>query len=465
MQAGFGVRPDGPAREDPFENRLFRRKGDMKGIQSALLGLALFAGATGALAQSEQFIPVLSYRVGPYAAGGSGYYGGAIDYFTLVNMTGGINGVKLMWEECETEYNASKGVECYERLKKKNGGATTVEPLSTGIAYGLFDRVAQDKIPMTTFGYGLASSADGRVYDWVFPLGTTYWDQMAAMIAYLGQKEGGVEKLKGKKIAFLYHDSAYGKEPIPVLDALASRYGYETLKIPVTPPGTTQESQWLQIRQAKPDYVIVWTYGVMSTVSLKTAAKTGYPRDKLLGVWWAGSEEDVVPASDAAKGYVSASFTASGTNFPVMQDIKNKVYGAKKGNLEDPNRLGNVMYTRGVVYGMILVEALRVAQNQFGKGKVMTPEQLRWGLEHLNLTEARIAQLGAPGLFPPIKTSCSDHEGSGMVKFQRWDGTGFKQVTPFMAGDRQLVRKMVEETAGKYATEKKIPVRDCAKEG
>ena len=437
----------------------------MKGIQSALLGLALFAGAAGALAQSEQFIPVLSYRVGPYAAGGSGYYGGAIDYFTLVNMTGGINGVKLSWEECETEYNASKGVECYERLKKKNGGATTVEPLSTGIAYGLFDRVAQDKIPMTTFGYGLASSADGRVYDWVFPLGTTYWDQMAAMIAYLGQKEGGVEKLKGKKIAFLYHDSAYGKEPIPVLDALASRYGYETLKIPVTPPGTTQESQWLQIRQAKPDYVIMWTYGVMSTVSLKTAAKTGYPRDKLLGVWWAGSEEDVVPASDAAKGYVSASFTASGTNFPVMQDIKNKVYGAKKGNLDDPNRLGNVMYTRGVVYGMILVEALRVAQNQFGKGKVMTPEQLRWGLEHLNLTEARIAQLGAAGLFPAIKTSCSDHEGSGMVKFQRWDGTGFKQVTPFMAGDRQMVRKMVEEAAGKYATEKKISVRDCAKEG
>ena len=166
---------------------------------------------------------MLSYRVGPYAAGGSGYYGGAIDYWTLVNMTGGINGVKLKWEECETEYNASKGVECYERLKKKNGGASTVEPLSTGIAYGLFDRVAQDKIPMTTFGYGLASSADGRVYDWVFPLGTTYWDQMAAMIAYLGQKVGGLDKLKGKKIAFLYHDSAYGKEPIPVLDALAAK--------------------------------------------------------------------------------------------------------------------------------------------------------------------------------------------------------------------------------------------------
>jgi branched-chain amino acid transport system substrate-binding protein len=437
----------------------------MKAIKSALLGVALLGAATAVLAQNEQYMPILSYRVGPSAAGGSGYYGGAIDYFTLVNMTGGINGVKLKWEECETEYNPSKGIECYERLKKKSGGATTVEPLATGIAYGLFERVAQDKIPMTTFGYGLASSADGRVYDWVFPLGTTYWDQMAAMIAYLGQKSGGLDKLKGKKIAFLYHESAFGKEPIPVLDALAAKLGFDVLKLPVAVPGQTQESQWLQIRQAKPDYVIMWTYGVMSTVALKTAAKTGYPRENLVGVWWAGSEEDVIPAGDAAKGYVSAAFSASGTGFPVMQDIKTKVYGAGKGNLEDPTRLGNVMYTRGVVYGIIIVEAIRVAQAKYGKGKVVTPEQLRWALEHLNLTEARIKELGAPGLFPPIKTSCADHEGSGMVKFQVWDGKEFKQVAPFMAGDRDLVRKMVEETANKYAAEKKITPRDCGTEG
>jgi branched-chain amino acid transport system substrate-binding protein len=436
----------------------------MKAIKSALLGAALLA-ATVASAQNEQFVPVLSYRVGPSAAGGSGYYGGAIDYWTLTNMNGGVNGVKLTWEECETEYNASKGVECYERLKKKNGGGSTVEPLATGIAYGLFERVATDKIPMTTFGYGLAIAADGRVFPWVFPLGTTYWDQMAAMIAYFGQKEGGLDKLKGKKIAFLYHDSAYGKEPIPVLDALSTKLGFETLKIPVPVPGQTQESQWLQIRQAKPDYTIVWTYGVMSTVALKTAAKTGYPRDKLLGVWWAGSEEDVIPAGEASKGYVSASFTASGLDFPVMQDIKKKVYGAGKGNLEDPTRLGNVMYTRGVVYGMILVEAMRVAQNKYGKGKVMTSEQMRYGFENLNLTDARIKELGAGGLFPAIKTSCADHEGSGKVKFQQWTGSGFKQVTPFMEGDRAMVRKMVDEAANKYAAEKKIPVRDCAKEG
>ncbi|HSV19462.1 MAG TPA: ABC transporter substrate-binding protein [Casimicrobiaceae bacterium] len=436
----------------------------MKAMLAAIVGLGLLA-AMPASAQNEQFIPILSYRVGPYAAGGSGYFGGAIDYFTLVNQSGGINGVKLVWEECETEYNAARGVECYERLKTRHGGASTVEPLSTGIAYGLFERVAQDKIPMTTNGYGLGSSADGRVFNWVFPLGTTYWDQAAAMIAYLGQKEGGEAKLKGKKIVYMYHDSAYGKEAIPVLDALAARDGIELTKIPITPPGNTQESQWLQVRQLRPDYVILWGFGVMNPAAIKTAAKFGFPRDKMLGVWWAGSEEDVIPAGDAAKGYVSAAFSASGTSFPVMQDIQKKVYGAGKGNLEDKSRVGSIYHTRGVTYGIMIVEAIRKAQEKYGKGKVMTPEQVRWGLEHLDLSDARLKELGAAGLFPAVKTSCLDHEGSGMVKFQQWDGKAFKPLTPFMAGDRALVRKMVEEQAAKYASEKKITLRDCGKEG
>ena len=437
----------------------------MKLFLQALAGMLLATAASVATAQSEQFIPILSYRIGPYAAGGSGYFGGAIDYFSLVNINGGINGVKLVWEECETEYNAARGVECYERLKTRHGGASTVEPLSTGIAYGLFQRVAQDKIPMTTNGYGLAIGADGQVFPWVFPLGTTYWDQAAAMVAFLGQKVGGEANLKGKKIAFMYHDSAYGKEPIPVLDALSARDGFELTKIPITPPGTTQESQWLQIRQLKPDYVILWGYGVMNPVALKTAAKLGYPRDHIIGVWWAGSEEDVIPAGGAAKGYITAAFSAHGTNFPVVQDIIKKVYGANKGNLEDKTRLGSIYYTRGLTYAIMIVEAIRQAQNHFGKGKVMTPEQVRWGLEHLDLTEARLKELGASGLFPPVKTSCADHEGSGMVKFEQWDGSTFKALTPFMAGDRAMVHKMVEDGANKYAKEKNIAPRDCSREG
>ena len=427
----------------------------MKLIKSILLGAALSGAVTVAAAQ-EQYIPILSYRVGPYAAGGSGFFGGTIDYMNLVNANGGINGVKLKWEECETEYNASRGVECYERLKSKNGGASLVEPLATGIAYGILDRVATDKIPMTTLGYGRSDAANGKVFPYVFPLITSYWNQAAAMVAYLGSLNGGVDKLKGKKIVHLYHDSAFGKEPLPVLEAEAQKHGFELIKIPVAHPGNEQQSQWLQIRQAKPDYVILWGWGVMNAVAIKTAQRNGFPREKILGVWWAGSEEDTIPAGEAAKGYTTMTFNTPG-NYPVLDEIRKKVYDAGKGNLDDKTRVGSVYHMRGVTAAILWTEAIRKAQEKFGKGKVMTGEQIRWGMENLNVDEARQKALGALGMFPPVKTSCDDHEGSGAVKVQQWSGSKWVPITlNWLAGDKALTRKLLEESSAKYAAEKNI---------
>ncbi len=424
----------------------------MKLFKSLLLGAALLASSSLSWAE-DQYVPLLSYRVGPYGSNGISFFGAMIDYMTLQNMNGGVNGVKLTWEECETEYNPSRGVECYERLK---GKAAIVEPLSTGIAYGILDRVAKDKVPMTTLGYGRSDAANGKVFPYVFPLVSSYWSQAAAMVVYLGEKAGGMDKLKGKKIVHLYHDSAYGKEPLPVLEAEAAKWGFELVKIPITPPGNEQQSQWLQVRQANPDYVIMWTFGVMSAVGLKTAARNGFPREKILGVWWAGSEEDTEPAGDAAKGFQTMSFTTPG-EFPVLDDIRNKVYKNGKGALKELDRVGNVMYMRGIVASVLMVEAMRNAQAKFGKGKVLNGEQMRWGLENLNIDRARQKELGVEDMFPPMKTSCTDHEGSGAVKVVQWDGKKWIAVSKnWLSGDRALVRKLLEDSSAAYAKEKGI---------
>ena len=81
----------------------------------SLLPQNLFAQA------KTQYFPIPSSRVGPYSAMGTGYYGAQIDYMNYVNATGGVNGVMLTWQECETEYNAAKTVECYQRLMTKDG--------------------------------------------------------------------------------------------------------------------------------------------------------------------------------------------------------------------------------------------------------------------------------------------------------------------------------------------------------
>src|SRR5205823_12702318 len=178
-------------------------------------------------------------------------------------------------------------------------------------------------------------------------------------------------------------------------------------------PGNEQQSQWLQIRQIKPDYVILWGWGVMNPTALKAAAKVGFPREKMIGVWWAGSEEDVIPAGDASRGYTTAVFNVAGQNLPLVQDIKKVVYSKGKGNMEDASRVGSVYHVRGIVHGIITVEAIRTAQEHFGKGKVMSSEQIRWGIEHLNLDEARLKQINALGMMPPLKMTCADHAGQG----------------------------------------------------
>jgi branched-chain amino acid transport system substrate-binding protein len=439
----------------------------MKHTSIALALVAAAGFSTGALAQAkEQFVPMSMYWVGPFAASGSGIAGGAIDYLAMLNARdGGVNGVKFTWEKCETEYNNARGVECYERTKKMGPtGATLVHPLSTGITYSLIEKGTADHIPIVSVGYGRTDASDGRVFPYVFPLITNYWSQNTAKIKFIGMREGGMDKLKGKKIVNLYHDSAYGKETLPVLEAQAKMYGFELTSIAVPSPGNEQQAQWLQIRQIRPDWVILRGWGVMNPTAIKAAQRAGYPREKILGVWWSGSEEDVIPAGDAAKGYIAAAFNVSGTNYPVIQDIMKHVYGKGKGEMDDKSRIGSAYYNRGVVFSIITSEAVRKAQERFGKGKPMTGEQVRWGLENLSIDNAYLKKLGATGFMQPLKVSCMDHEGGGAVKFQQWDGKQWKVITDWIPSDQKLVRPMIEASAAQYAKEKGITPRDCSKE-
>lgn len=415
----------------------------------------------------EQYFGIPSYRVGPFAAGGTGFFGGIIDYLQYVNMKeGGVNGVRMVWNECETEYNAARGVECYQRLLTgpNNLRMHIFEPLATPIAYGVLNRVDDDKVVLTQYGYGRSDAADGRVFPWVFSTMTSYWSQMSAKLNWIAQKEGGIDKMKGKKIAHLHLDSAFGREPLPVLRRVAKEWGMEVVEIAVAAPGIEQSAQWLRIRQERPDYVMLWGFGAgMNSTAITSAARMNFPRDRLIGVWWAGSEEDVMPAGDAAKGYIAAANVPSGENFPLVKDIEKVVYGGGKGNLADPKRIGNIYWNRGVTAAIFWVEAVRNGQRIANKiGQPLNGDEMRLGFEALNLTPARLKELGIEGMLPSFRLSCSDHEGAGVVKMIQWDGAKWNTLTPnWVSSDRKMIREMVEESAARYAAEQKITPRKC----
>ncbi len=433
-------------------------KAKKKLIASVLAGLATSAATAQA---AELIVPALEYRTGPYAPNGIPFWNGFSDYLTLLNeRDGGIGGLKIKIAPCETSYDNKLGVECYEKSKQ---GALVINPVSTGITYALIPKAPADKVPLLTSSYGRTSAANGRVFPWVFNFPVNYWSAASIIVKYIGDKEGGLGNLKGKKIALVYLNNAYGKEPIPTLTKLSEKHGFQFSSYPVDAPGNEQKATWLQVRRDRPDWVLLWGYGVMNQVSVKEAANIRFPMDHMIGNWWSSAEPDVKPAGAEANGYLGTAFHAPGSGFPVHKDVLKYVYDAGKAvDASFKDRVGEVLYNRGLVTAMYSAEAIAKAQDLNKKAEV-TGEMVRDGLEALDITADRLKQLGFEGLVEPVKVTCANHEGPGRGAIQQWDaGAGkWKLVSSFYDSDREVIDPLIAADSEQYAKENNITPRDC----
>lgn len=431
-------------------------------IKKLLAGALVTAAAVAPAAQAaELIVPAFEYRTGAYAPNGIPFWNGFSDYLTLLNeRDGGIGGVKIKILPCETSYDNKLGVECYEKTKQ---GALVVNPVSTGISYALIPKAPVDKIPLLTSAYGRTSVANGKVFPWVFNFPVNYWSAASVIVEYIGQKEGGMDKLKGKKISLVYLNNAYGKEPISTLNALSKKHGFEFTSYPVDAPGNEQKATWLQVRRDKPDWVLLWGYGVMNQVSIKEAAGIRFPMDHFIGNWWSSSENDVKPAGAEANGYLGSAFHAPGAGFQVHTDVLKHVYDA--GKAVDPSfkdRMGEVLYNRGLVTAMYTAEAIAKAQ-ELHKTKEVTGEMVRDGLEALDITADRLKKLGFDGLVEPVKVTCANHEGPARGAIQQWDAVAgkWKLVTGYFDSDRSIIDPLIQADSEQYAKENNITPREC----
>ena len=425
------------------------RKFAIAAAAAAMLGGSLASVPEPVQAEDSIYIPLLSYRTGPFAGSGIPIADGMHDYLAMLNeRDGGIGGVRLVIEECETGYNAQKGVECYEGTKGK--GAVVYNPYATGITLQLIPKAPVDKIPILSMGYGLSAAADGQKFPWVFNPPGTYWSQASAIIRYI-DANGGV---KGKKIGFIYLDVGYGREPIPLLEKLAENMGFELLKIPVgVKEMQNQSSHWLQVRKERPDWMVMWGWGAMNPTAIKEAAKIRFPMDRFVGVWWSGGDDDARPAGAGAKGYKSVNFHGTGTGFPAIQDIIKHVVDKGKSQVKDKSKVGENLYNRGVINSVLMAEAIRTAQQITGK-KAITGAEMRVGLENLDLTAERLKEIGLEGFTNPIRVTCKDHAGAHPIYIQQWDGKNWQKASEWIEPMRDAVRPLLEDAAVKYVADK-----------
>ncbi len=426
-------------------------------LKYLILGAA-FAGlvsvdalTTKADAQDSIYVPLLTYRTGPFANSGIPLANGMRDYLVMLNeRDGGIGGVKLNIEECETGYDTKKGVECYESIKGKN--PTVINPYSTGITLQLIPKAAVDKIPILSMAYGLSASAVGEKFPWIFNPPATYWDGLSMIFRYIGGKEGGLDKLKGKTIGFIFLESGYGREPLPLLNQFAKDYGFNVKEYSVAGKEMQDQSaQWLSVRRDRPDWMIMWGWGAMNPTAVKRAAENGYPMDHFVGIWWSGSDDDARGGGKEAKGYLSLNINGIGDNYPALKDIKKHVVDTGKSQV-DKEKFAENLYNRGIYNSVLIAEAIRNAQKLSGKKVVAGPE-VRRGLESLTISEARWKELGLSGFGAPItNVSCADHNGHHSAYMQQWDGAKWVKISDWIAPMKDKVRPLLEKDADDYVT-------------
>ncbi|CUH75443.1 ABC transporter substrate-binding protein [Tropicibacter naphthalenivorans] len=406
---------------------------------------AVVAGITaGSAIAQELYAPNLAYRTGPFAATGIPLMNGQADYLAMLNARdGGVGGVPVNAEECETGYSTEKGVECYEKTKDRS---IVTQPWSTGITLQVLPKTNIDMIPILAPGYGFSPMMDGKTFQWAFNAPAGYWDAADMIIQFIE----GQGDLNGKKVAFLHLDHPFGKEPLPVLEAAAEAKGFELVPIPVgLKEMQNQSAQWLQIRRERPDYVVMWGWGAMNAGAITEAVKTKFPMENMIGVWWSGHDADLAIVGDKGKGYKSISWSFPNADAPVMADIQKHVIDAGKSQTNDAEMSG-VFYGRGIIISAILAEGIASAQAHFGTGEI-NAEQLRWGLENINMTEERINELGLNGMVAPFSTSCGNHTGHSGGWMLEWDGAKFVKVSDHLMPNVDSYAELANAKAAEYA--------------
>ena len=303
-------------------------------------------------------------------------------------------------------------------------------------------------------GYGRTSAANGKVFSNIFNYPANYWNGASLVVNHLLELNGG--DIKGKKLTLVYHNSAFGKEPIRTLEELSKKHGFELTTLAVDHPGQEQKSQWLQIRRERPDYVTMWGWGVMNQVAIQEAANIRFPMENFIGVWWSGAEIDVLPAGDAADGYKAITFHNVGDDFPLFDDLK--TYVVDRGKAAGAgDQLGTVVYNRGLYAAMLASEAVRAAQKIHGVSDI-TPAMMRDGMEALEITEARMVELGMPNFGPSFKVSCENHGGPGTGAIAQWDATSkqWSLISDFMATDMSVIQPLIDADSAAFAAENNI---------
>ncbi|MDP3522051.1 MAG: ABC transporter substrate-binding protein [Hydrogenophaga sp.] len=409
-----------------------------RALLSTLSGVALLLGASSAMAQQAPVKFGLCYDLSKaYTFVTPQIVQAVKDYADILNAKGGLEGSPIEIVAQDHGNEPQRGIECYEKLKRE--GVMIFDTLSTPVSRAVLPRAMTDGNILLQSFVGRGDAIDGDVFKWVFPIGPTYWGQMANNVQYIKNQSKG--NLKGVKVGFIYPDYAFGQEPIAILKTLAEKEGFELNLFPNPMPGRDQAAVWTQIRRFNPDWVITWNLSAMHVVAAREMKRNGIPMEKLISVNWF-NEVDIanIGAADA-KGMKRGTNVAGGQDHALIKQIVADLYDKGKGN-GDRKNLQDVYYNTGLAMYSVAFEGVRNAIK--AGGRPLTPAKIKTGLESLRNFDAN-------GLLAPVTVTAQDHGGGGKTRIEMWDGAKWVPQSDWISAYNDVVMEVVKKESAEFA--------------
>lgn len=327
----------------------------------------LGATALGHAAEKEIVIGGSIPMSGVFAFAGIGIHAGIQDYVKMVNDAGGIEGHMLRYVPEDSGYKVDVSVAAYKKITSQND-VNFYYGDSTAFSKTINPELNRANTILMSGASFATELNDPENYPFQFIAGPDYTEMFGIMLRYIASEKPGA------KVAFIYSDTEFGRDPIDESKALAEELGLTVPLEIMTPPGSVDVSTEIaKLRRARPDYAIFHGYILGPIPEFIGQARTMGMDTQFMGTFWTMDNTTVMQMKDVADGFMGVMpyryYYDDSAPAPMLEKIR-----------EMRPEYQNIPYIQGFLSAMIYAEtARRVLQD----GKEMTAENLKAALNSI----------------------------------------------------------------------------------
>ena len=322
-----------------------RRRSLMLGAAAA--GAASLMQPLSVLAQTGEDIVIGGSipMTGVFAFAGVGINAGIQDYVKIVNDAGGIAGRKVRYVPEDTGYKVDVSVAAFKKITSQNKVHLYYGD-STGFAKTINPELERNGNILMAGASFATELNDPKKYPHQFLVGPDYTEMFGILLRHIAKEKPGA------KVAFVYSDSEFGRDPIDSSEALAKQLG---LSVPVkimTPAGSVDVStEVIKLRRAAPDYTIFHGYILAPIPEFITQGKQQGMKSKWMGTFWTMDSSTVMkmgPDGDGFMGVMPFRYYYDTEKAPMLEKIR-----AMRPEYQ------STAYTQGFIATMLFLESAK----------------------------------------------------------------------------------------------------------